>query len=51
MVLKNVLSSGTGVDVEELWWEEVIWTLKWEKYCFADKTVTENLVDRTAQKQ
>ena len=50
MVLKGVPRGGTRVDIEELWQEEAIWTLKC-KSCFADRTVIEDLADRTAQKQ
>ena len=48
-MLKNVPSGGTRV--EELWQEEAIWTLKCEVGWIADKTATEGLADRTAQKR
>ena len=48
-MLKGVSSSGTGV--EELRREEAIWTLKCEIEWIADRTATEGLADRTAQKQ
>jgi len=47
MVLKNISSSRTGVDIEKLWQEEAIWTLKYER-CFADGTMTMYLANRTA---
>jgi len=49
MVLKDISSSRTGVDIEKLWQEEAIWTLKYER-CFADRTMTMYLANRTAQK-
>ena len=48
-MLKGVPSGGTGV--EELWQEEVIWTLKCKVEWIAGRTVTEGLAGRTAQKQ
>jgi len=48
IILKDVLSSKTRINIEELWREKFIWTLKCES-CFADETVTENLANRTAQ--
>ena len=48
-MLKGVLSSGTRV--EELRREEAIWTLKYKVKWIADRTATEDLVGRTAQKQ
>ena len=49
MVLKSVPSSGTGVDIEELQWEEAILDFKVRKlFFFASKTVTKSLADRTA---
>jgi len=50
MVLNGVLSSGTEVDIKELWQKEAIRTLKCGKNCFADRTTMEDLADRTAQK-
>jgi len=47
--LKGVPSSGTGV--EELRREEAIWTLKYEVGWIADRTATEGLAGRTAQKR
>jgi len=47
-MLKGVPSSGTGV--EELRQEETIWTLKYEMKWIADRTATEGLAGRTAQK-
>jgi len=47
-MLKDILSSGTRVEVEELQWEEAILDLKsW----IADVTTTEDLADGTTQKQ
>jgi len=48
-MLKGVPSGGTGV--EELWQEEAIWTLKCKVKWIADRTATESLAGRTAQKQ
>jgi len=48
-VLKGVPSSETGV--KELQQEEAIWTLKCEVKWIADRTATEGLADRTAQKR
>jgi len=48
-VLKDVPSGGTGV--EELRQEEAIWTLKCKVEWIADRTATEGLADRTAQKR
>jgi len=47
-MLKSVPSSGTRV--EELQQEKAIWTLKCKVKWIADGTVTEGLVDETAQK-
>ena len=47
MVLKSVPSSRTGVEVKELQQEKAIWTLKC-KGCFVDRTMIEDLTDRTA---
>ena len=49
IVLKGIPSSGTGVDIEELQQEEAILGLKC-KSCFVNRTITEDLADRTAQK-
>jgi len=50
IVLKDVPSGGTGVDVKELWREEAILDFEVRKLFFADETVTESSADRTAQK-
>ena len=49
MVLKDISSSRTGVNIEKLCQEEAIWTLKYER-CFANGTVTIDLENRTTQK-
>ena len=49
MVLKGVPSSGTRVDIKELWQKEAILDLKC-KDCFANRTIIEDLADRTVQK-
>jgi len=51
IVLKDVPSGGTGVDIKELWREEAILDFEVRKLFFADETVTESSADRTAQKQ
>ena len=49
IILKDVPSGETRVDIEESWQEKAIWTLKY-KSCFADRTAIENLSDRATQK-
>jgi len=48
-MLKDVPSDGTGI--EELQWEEAIWTLKCKVKWIVDGTATEGLAGGTAQKQ
>ena len=47
MMLKGVSSSGTRVDIEELWWEEAILNFEVKKLFFTSKTMTEGSADRT----
>ena len=47
-MLKGIPSGGT--EVEELWQDEAIWTLKCKVKWIADKTAIEDLAGGTTQK-
>ena len=53
-MLKDITSSRAGVDpewVKELWWKKAIRLWSAKELFFTNKTMTEDLADRTAHKQ